>query len=140
MRGFLAPYRNVRYWLPDFRGSARPRNRKEIFNYVHSSLRNVIERSFGVLKARFPILKKMPPYPFPIQRSIVVAAMTVHNFIRKEAIADELFRQYESEELAPEASNGGDSSTPETDATVNIEQQMEMSAIRDAIADALSHS
>ena len=82
----------------------------------------------------------MPPYPFPIQRSIVVATMTVHNFIRKEAIANELFHQYESEELALEASNGGDSSTAETDATVNIEQAMEMSAIKDKIADALSHS
>ena len=140
MRGFLAPYRNVRYWLPDFRGGARSRNRKEIFNYVHSSLRNVIERSFGVLNARFPILKKMPLCTFPIQRTIVVAAMIMHNFIKKEAIADGLFRQYKSEELAPEASHGGDSSTPETGVTVNIEQHMEMSALRDAIGDALSHS
>eukprot|EP00268_Persea_americana_P027958 TRINITY_DN2719_c0_g1_i5.p1 TRINITY_DN2719_c0_g1~~TRINITY_DN2719_c0_g1_i5.p1 ORF type:complete len:102 (+),score=5.04 TRINITY_DN2719_c0_g1_i5:176-481(+) len=91
MRGFLAPYRNVRYWLPDYR-HVLPRNKQEAFNNCLSSLRNIIERSFGVLKARFPILKKMTPYSFPIQRSIVVAAMAVRNFIRKEAIADELFR------------------------------------------------
>eukprot|EP00268_Persea_americana_P054307 TRINITY_DN620_c0_g1_i1.p1 TRINITY_DN620_c0_g1~~TRINITY_DN620_c0_g1_i1.p1 ORF type:complete len:161 (-),score=16.88 TRINITY_DN620_c0_g1_i1:862-1344(-) len=140
MRGFLALYRNVRYWLSDFRGGGHPRDRKEQFNYVHSSLRNVIERSFGVLKARFPILKRMPPYPFPVQRSIVVAAMTVHNFIIKEAIADALFQQYENENISLEASNDDDNGISDTDTVVDIVEQMEMSEVRDAIADALFQS
>ncbi|CAL5406686.1 unnamed protein product [Camellia sinensis] len=63
MPGFLSPYCGDRYHLNEFRNQRRqPRNKKQMFNYRHSSLRNVIERCFGVLKARFPILRDMPPY------------------------------------------------------------------------------
>ena len=79
----MAPYRNARYWLPDFRNGVRPRTKEETFNYAHARLRNVIERSFGVLKARFPILKRMAPYPFQVQRNIVIACVAIHNYIRK---------------------------------------------------------
>ncbi|GJY27248.1 putative nuclease HARBI1 [Tanacetum coccineum] len=71
-RGFMAPYRNVR---------------------------NVIERAFGVLKAHFPILKKMPLYPFVTQRDIVVACFAIHNFIRKERLSDEFFSLYDHHEV-----------------------------------------
>ncbi|GJU13901.1 putative nuclease HARBI1 [Tanacetum coccineum] len=50
-RGFMAPYRNVRYWLGDFR-RRRPLNGKEKFNHSHAKLRNVIERAYDVLKAQ----------------------------------------------------------------------------------------
>ena len=63
MSGYLAPYRRERYHLRDFRDGGRPRGKQELFNHRHSSLRNIIERCFGVLKARFPILKLMPNYP-----------------------------------------------------------------------------
>lgn len=100
-KGFLAPYKNVRYHLPDFRRGSRasqhPGNRKERFNKAHSFLRSVIERSFGVWKARFKILKVIPAFPFKTQVLIVVATMTIHNFIRREAcLDDELFRRYEN--------------------------------------------
>ena len=91
IQGFLSPFRNVCYWLPDFQGVTIPHTRKEHLNKLHSSLRNVIERNFGVLKARFPIPKRMARYPFPVQRSIVVAAMVIHNFIKKEDMEDQLF-------------------------------------------------
>ncbi|GJT65261.1 hypothetical protein Tco_1016741, partial [Tanacetum coccineum] len=55
-RGFMAPYRNARYWLGDF-FRKRAMTSKEKFNHAHAKHRNVIERAFGVLKARFPILK-----------------------------------------------------------------------------------
>ena len=63
----MAPYRHVRYWLNDFRNSSQAKGKEEIFNQSHAKLRNVIECTFGVLKARFPILKQMPPYPFDAQ-------------------------------------------------------------------------
>ena len=63
-RGFMAPYRNARYWLNDFRSGGRANTKEEVFNQCHSRLRNVIERAFGVLKSRFPILKRMPSYSF----------------------------------------------------------------------------
>ena len=47
-RGFLAPFKGMCYHLQDYRGSERePKNGKELFNYRHASLRNVIERTFG---------------------------------------------------------------------------------------------
>ena len=63
----MAPYRHVRYWLNDFRNSSQAKGKEEIFNQSHAKLRNVIERTFGVLKDHFPILKQMPPYPFDAQ-------------------------------------------------------------------------
>ncbi|XP_062100418.1 uncharacterized protein LOC133806314 [Humulus lupulus] len=63
MSGFLAPYRGERYHLCHFRGRGNhPRGAMELFNYRHSSLHNVIEHCFGLLKDRFQILKSMPPY------------------------------------------------------------------------------
>ncbi|GJU02289.1 Myb/SANT-like domain, harbinger transposase-derived nuclease domain protein [Tanacetum coccineum] len=86
-RGFMAPYRNVRYWLGDFR-RRRPLNSKEKFNHSHAKLRNVIERAYGVLKARFPILKRMAPFSLTTQRNITIACFALHNFIRKEGLDD----------------------------------------------------
>lgn len=91
-RGFLTPYRNTRYWLADFRRQ-RALSKEEKFNHAHAQLRNVIERAYGVLKARFPILKHMAPYTFSTQRDIVIACFAVHNFIRMKRLQDELFDQ-----------------------------------------------
>ncbi|XP_023757655.1 uncharacterized protein LOC111906154 [Lactuca sativa] len=49
IRGFMAPYRNMRYWLGDFH-RRRALTNKEKFNHAHAKLRNVIERDFGVLE------------------------------------------------------------------------------------------
>ncbi|GAV68136.1 LOW QUALITY PROTEIN: DDE_4 domain-containing protein [Cephalotus follicularis] len=97
-RGFMAP---VRYWLEDFR-RRRAMTKEEKFNHAHAKLRNVIERAYGVLKARFPILDKMAPYPFNVQRNVVIACFAVNNFIRKEKINDELFAQYEEPHMVME--------------------------------------
>ena len=90
-RGFMAPYRNVRYWLGDFR-RRRAMNSKEKFNHAHAKLRNVIERAFGVLNARFPILKRMAPYSLVTQRDITIACFAIHNFIQKEGLSDDFSR------------------------------------------------
>jgi len=61
LQGFIAPYPEVRYHLHEFRGANRlPQNPQELFNHRHSSLRNVIQRSFNVLKTRSPVLKAAP--------------------------------------------------------------------------------
>ncbi|XP_076908727.1 uncharacterized protein LOC143565731 [Bidens hawaiensis] len=100
-RGFMAPYRNTRYWLADFRRQ-RALTKEERFNHAHAQLRNVIERTYGVLKARFPIQKRMAPFSFPIQRDIVIACFNVHNFIRKCNIHDQLFLDYDENTIFPE--------------------------------------
>ncbi|KAJ0599516.1 putative harbinger transposase-derived nuclease domain-containing protein [Helianthus annuus] len=67
--------------------SRAPRGPKEIFNYHHSSLRNVIERTFGVWKARWEILQHMHVnYTYETQVKIVLASMAIHNYIRKKYI------------------------------------------------------
>ncbi|KAH6815439.1 hypothetical protein C2S51_020259 [Perilla frutescens var. frutescens] len=64
-RQFLAPLHGIRYHLKDFGGQGRhPRNASELFNLRHASLRNVIERIFGVFKSRFTIFKITHPFPF----------------------------------------------------------------------------
>jgi hypothetical protein len=91
----LTPYRGVRYHLKEFHSSplGRPRNYKELYNLRHASLRNQVERAFGVMKRRFRILRE----------PIVVASYTdmwrthlscvvLHNFIRVEnAKSDQQF-------------------------------------------------
>ena len=54
----------------------------ELFNLRHAQLRNVIERIFGVLKKRFPIMDSASYYDFPFQVDLVIACCVVHNYIR----------------------------------------------------------
>ena len=60
--------------------------------HSHSSLRNMIERSFGVLKMKWRILLKLPKYSVNKQSKIIVACMTLHNFIRDNNINDADFQ------------------------------------------------
>lgn len=79
---FLAPYRGVRYHLKEYRaGHRRPQNYKELFNHRHAVLRNHVERTLGVLKKRFPILKVATFHKIKNQVMIPVAAAVLHNMI-----------------------------------------------------------
>ena len=71
---------------------------KEVFNYAHSSLRSVIERSFRVLKMKWHILLNMPKYSVKKQSKIIIAMMALHNFIRDSAIHDADFENYSNED------------------------------------------
>jgi hypothetical protein len=86
--GYLAPYKGTKYHLAEFRQGCNPCGKKEVFNYVHSSLRNVIERAFGVLKMKWRILLHLPSYPLEKQSKIVLACMALHNFIRESVMPD----------------------------------------------------
>ncbi|XP_054788932.1 uncharacterized protein LOC129294533 [Prosopis cineraria] len=96
--GYLGPYRRERYHLPDFRRSTGFANNNEIFNYFYSSLRCTIERTFGVWKKRFAILRNMPSYDYDIQVQIVVASMAIHNFIKRRSNSDADFMRHERED------------------------------------------
>ncbi|XP_073282363.1 protein ALP1-like isoform X3 [Primulina huaijiensis] len=56
-KGFMGPYKDTRYHLPQFRLAPKFRSKNEVFNYHHSSLRTVIERTFGVCKARWKAIR-----------------------------------------------------------------------------------
>ena len=64
--GFITPFRGVRYHLKEY-STHSPENAEELFNLRHASLRNVIERAFGVLKKRFPIISGGKAATYPVQ-------------------------------------------------------------------------
>ncbi|KAK6140364.1 hypothetical protein DH2020_025895 [Rehmannia glutinosa] len=86
---------NTDITLTDWRGAMfEPKGPKNFFNKRHSRLRNAIERAFGVLKGRFPILKgPMPRYSFKRQVQIVIACCVLHNWLRANYNNDCYFRR-----------------------------------------------
>ncbi|CAL5333481.1 unnamed protein product [Camellia sinensis] len=96
MPGYVAPYRGQKYHLQEFNRRRRYHGPQELFNHRHSSLRNVIERTFGVLKQRFPLLRHMPRYDMVRQGPIVMACCVLHNWIRTVQEQDEFFDAEES--------------------------------------------
>lgn len=142
--GYLAPYKGERYHLLEWHRGMEPNTPMEKFNRVHSSIRNVIERSFGLLKMKWQILYKMPCYPMYKQKMIVVAAMVLHNYIREHGGEDPDFARFDRDPnfipTIPERYNkyavprtASDESTPERSAGT-------MDLFRDELATALSIS
>jgi len=80
-RGFLAPYKGVTYHQAVWKRAPRPRGMKQIFNRAHSSLRSVIEQSFGMVKMKWRILLGLPHYSERKQAQIILACCALHNFI-----------------------------------------------------------
>jgi hypothetical protein len=77
----LVPYRCTRYHLKEQRlASKKLENYKELFNLRHASLRNIIERIFGVLKRKYQILRHAAEYSIDTQTRIVLACCALHNF------------------------------------------------------------
>ncbi|XP_024024677.1 uncharacterized protein LOC112092511 [Morus notabilis] len=92
---FLAPYRGSTYHLQEYRARrGHPQTQRELFNYTHSSLRNAIERTFGVWKARFRILKCINNYPIEKHIQIPIACVVLHNFIHMYNRNGDLLNQY----------------------------------------------
>ncbi|WOL05037.1 hypothetical protein Cni_G13760 [Canna indica] len=99
VNGFLALYRGERYHRSDFRGRGGSSTKRELFNQRHSSIRNMIERCFGLLKARFPILKQMSNYKLARQSNMTIACCVIHNFIIKYQNSDSLIDEWSTTEL-----------------------------------------
>nr|XP_034896703.1 protein ALP1-like [Populus alba] len=133
--GYLGPYKGERYHFQEFRRRGQPSGRKEVFNRAHSSLRNVIERSFGVWKQRWKILQNMPAYPYKTQVEIVVASMALHNYIRRRSQDDAVFSEYDrNPNLIP------DDFLPDTvqaSAVQGSQRPSRMDFVRDGIANSL---
>jgi hypothetical protein len=78
----LTPYRGVRYHPKEWAlGDKTPQNREELFNLRHWTLRNVIGRSFGIVKLRFKILTQPRPFKMDAQARIVPALCVLHNIL-----------------------------------------------------------
>ena len=55
---------------------------EETFNYAHSSLRNVVERSIGVLKMKWRMLKEIPCYAPQKQSEIIHLTLEKKNSLK----------------------------------------------------------
>ena len=80
---FLSPFRGQHYHLSDFRDVHQLTTPKELFNIKYFSVRNVIERYFGLLKKRWAILRSLAFYNVKTQKHIIFVYCMIHNFIRK---------------------------------------------------------
>ena len=142
--GFLSPFRRETYHLPEYRRRrAGLGNRREVFNYTHSSLRNCIERTFGVWKARFKILKSMNSYPMDKQKMIPVACAVVHNFIRMVQIGDPFLEDYVAD-CVPVRGNDDvnvdymlDEGVDDIGPSTGTDQHGSMNQMREMMADAM---
>jgi len=133
--GYLGPYRCERYHLPDFRRSHGFENNNEVFNYYHSSLRCTIERTFGVWKNRFAILRRMPKFTIKTQVEVVVATMAIHNFIRRNADMDVDFNRYEDENITLDHDDYRRPVNLDSSQNLNIASSSEMNHVRNSVRD-----
>ena len=95
----------------------------------HASARNVIERSFGLLKLRWAILRSPSYFPIKTQTRIVTACCLLHNLIRKKMSTDPM----EDELDAQEQVNFGD------DFIDTVETSNEWTDWRDNLANDMFH-
>ncbi|KAG6476907.1 protein ALP1-like [Zingiber officinale] len=102
---FLTPYRSTRYHLKEY-SRHPPENPKELFNLRHSSLRNAIERAFGVLKNRFPILAEMSRYDVETVSEIVLGCCILHNFLVDFDPDEEIIAQVDRDLMNNEPDHG----------------------------------
>ena len=118
---FLPPHKSIRYHAQEFHSSSRQiTSKKELYNYRHSSLRMVIEQSFGMLKARFPILNLMPNFKPIRQLYVVIMCCALHNFIRMNNQSDEFFKtigESVGEDSATNSEGNGDAGASTSSAT-----------------------
>jgi hypothetical protein len=139
-QGYLAPFKGSTYHILEFRlrNGRPPQGKYEMFNFLHSSLRNVIERAFGVLKQKWRILKGIPSFPTRTQKHIIIACMVLHNFIRDSNSEDRLFDRCDADEeyLLQQSFT----SQAQADDNPEGENENTMNTIRNKIADALSNA
>jgi hypothetical protein len=116
-----------------------PRGKKEMFNHAHSSLTNIIERSFGVLKMKWRISLNVPSSPIKKQSKIIVACMALHNFIRDSALADKDFELVDEDEnfvpMTEASTDDGDEIVQDGDEI--LQEDININSLRDEIANGL---
>ncbi|KAL5728327.1 hypothetical protein ACHQM5_001425 [Ranunculus cassubicifolius] len=136
--GFLAPFRGTRYHLQEWKSKGKaytewdkrkPKNAKELFNHRHSSLRNTVERAFGVLKNRWKILDDSEPFfSYDTQVEVVLACCILHNYIKEVDPNDIIFAQVEKEMEAQAAMEA------------QVEQEMESQGSQKKIIKKVKHT
>jgi hypothetical protein len=101
------PFRRTRYHLREVIAAKEvPETYQELFNLRHSTLRNKVERIFGVLKRRFPFLKTDIEYDLLTQTRVIFAVCALYNYIRQHSVVeDNMFKDRDNEINKPEEAN-----------------------------------
>ena len=76
--------------MSEWRDRAQLATPQKFFNMKHSSIRNVIDRTFGLLKGLWAILRAKSFYPIKTQGKIIIACCLLHNHIRQMMAIDPL--------------------------------------------------
>lgn len=125
----LTPFRGFTYHVKEWRSTDRDYAcPEELYNHKHAQARNVIERMFGVAKARWQILKRMPSYTFKRQCDLVEACFILENFIKINRTDEEI------EDMAVDPRGGEDEDSQPLQPNVRYDGRGER---RRAIAEAL---
>lgn len=99
--GVLTPYKGIRDDLKEY--STEGPQIKELFNHRHYLLQNVPERTFRVLKRRFPILVGDNEPLFPIEDimgiHIIMACCVLHNFLMDTDIDEQILAEVDHDLL-----------------------------------------
>lgn len=137
--GYLCPYKGERYHMLDWHRGTEPKTPKEKFSHVDSSIRNVIERTFGVLKMKWLILYKIPSYPMWKQKMIVVATMVLHNYIREHDGEDLDFARFDHDpNFVPTIPERYQKYVGLSNMSTTLRNAHTMDAFRDELATAIS--
>jgi len=116
--GFLAPFRNIPYHLKNARRRVGQINGpSELFNYRHALLCNCIERCFGVLEGRFPILRYMTNFALIRQQEITMCCCVLHNFIKLHNRGNPLFDRYGVDGVIPSSDSDSEDDAPSSSGT-----------------------
>lgn len=135
----LVPYDGVRYHLKEWmrEGVEKPRNKEELFNLRHSSLRNVVERLFGVWKRKFQILTERSEYRIDQEIDLVVALAGLFNFIAQRDRAVDRDWQLSSFTDAAERTDTRIPPPPAESIWAGRDRRKKMDIVRDTIASAM---
>ncbi|KAJ4807876.1 nuclease [Rhynchospora pubera] len=127
---FITPYRGVRYHLKEY-SIHPPENERELFNLRHSSLRNAVERSIGILKKKFPIIASgsEPYYDEETVSDLFLACCIIHNYLMGVDPDEELIAQVDEEIMHSEIESNTLSSSSSRNDNYRLGEQ-----IRDDIA------
>ncbi|KAL0539885.1 hypothetical protein IC582_024106 [Cucumis melo] len=85
-----------------------PTTAREFFNMKHSSIRNIIERAFGLLKGRWKIFRGKSYYPVDVQCRTIMACCLVHNLINREMTNSEIINDLDEGDSTYATTEGGE--------------------------------
>ncbi|KAL8556341.1 hypothetical protein ACS0TY_003960 [Phlomoides rotata] len=86
--GCVADNRILRDAVTQTNGLRVPTGSSGVLQLEHAKARNYIERSFGILKERWGILKSNSHYPIKMQNRFILGCCLLHNFIRAHMVVD----------------------------------------------------